>query len=71
MRLMPARYELVWPQKLSVSSRDCLQIIIVHSSLTKDMNQNTDTHLYRANALRVLRKIIDVSSPSASVGCLG
>jgi len=40
---------------------DAGEIIIVHSSLTKDMNQNTDTHLYRANALRVLRKIIDSS----------
>uniref|UniRef100_A0A7S1GAC4 Coatomer subunit gamma n=1 Tax=Bicosoecida sp. CB-2014 TaxID=1486930 RepID=A0A7S1GAC4_9STRA len=38
---------------------DAGEIIIVHSSLTKDMNQNQDTHLYRANALRVLRKIID------------
>lgn len=35
-----------------------LQIIIITSSLFKDMNHNTD--LYRANSLRVLAKIMDV-----------
>ena len=34
-------------------------IIIVTASLTKDMNKN-DEDLYRANAMRVLAKIIDV-----------
>ena len=33
------------------------EVIIVTSSLTKDMNSNTD--LYRANSIRVLCKIID------------
>ena len=32
-------------------------MIIVTSSLTKDMNSNDD--LYRANAIRVLARIID------------
>lgn len=34
-----------------------LQVIIVTSSLMKDMNSKTD--LYRANAIRVLCRIID------------
>lgn len=35
-------------------------VIIVMSSLTKDMNSKTD--LYRANAIRVLTGITDVSN---------
>lgn len=35
----------------------CLQVIIVTSSLMKDMNSKTD--LYRANAIRVLCRITD------------
>lgn len=38
------------------------QVIIVVSSLTKDMNSSED--LYRGNAIRVLAKIIDVRWPA-------
>lgn len=42
------------------------QVIIVVSSLTKDMNSSED--LYRGNAIRVLAKIIDVRRAAPSPG---
>jgi vesicle coat complex subunit len=49
-------------------STDSAEVIIVVQSLCKDMNNNVD--VYRANAIRTLAKIVDVSAAWRARGCV-
>lgn len=57
INILHALYTFSLQSRIILTSASLMQVIIVTSSLMKDMNSKTD--LYRANAIRVLCRITD------------